>query len=454
MVTKSRPRGFTLVELLVVIAIIGILVALLLPAIQAAREAARRNQCTNKLKQIGIALLNHHDVQKSFPLLTMGIPSTSQPPTNPFPVLYSTTAANPGAVNVWGTKPAAGSPQVTASATSPPAGYSWFVRILPFMEESVTYNNISNISNRFTYPAMALTGGAGIGTTAGPGLRYNAGGSNTAKPWYRHFATLDLDEVRCPSFAGDIPSSYQFYAQYSSQAQPDPPTPEPPQPWFLVTTNYKAMAATHFACMQNPVNITAGQTLFMEPPNGIIIPPLNAAAKGTSLRSVTDGSSKTIIVAESKEQAYSSWYDGTTSWVVATALGSAALTNQTFTARNPVQPWRPTILPPAGAGPNAQPTMFWTFASNPITGINYGPKFDTSRNFNNLSSGGTVLGPNPPGPAWGWGPSSDHSGGIVLHCWADAHVTGLPEDVDAIVYIQLCTRAGRETASDPTTAGG
>lgn len=98
-------KGFTLVELLVVIAIIGILVGLLLPAVQAAREAARRMQCSNNLKQLGLALQNYHDTHKGFP-----------------------TVVNYG--------PGKATPYATAYH------HTWLTSILPFFEQNALYNSI------------------------------------------------------------------------------------------------------------------------------------------------------------------------------------------------------------------------------------------------------------------------------------------------------------------------
>lgn len=116
--SQRRPTGFTLVELLVVIAIIGILVGLLLPAVQSARESARRMQCSNNLKQIGLAA---HNYESAFKLLPSG---------------YVTFATSNGNGPLW----AAIDPQTWDAAP----GWAWSTLLLPFMEQTPLANSLQS----------------------------------------------------------------------------------------------------------------------------------------------------------------------------------------------------------------------------------------------------------------------------------------------------------------------
>ena len=116
-----KRRGFTLIELLVVIAIIAVLIALLLPAVQAAREAARRSQCVNNLKQLGLAAQNYVSSNNVFP------PQTSWP----------TAAAN-----------------VTGNTLGLQWGFNWYYAVFPFLEETPIYNAVNFNLTPFDYSQL------------------------------------------------------------------------------------------------------------------------------------------------------------------------------------------------------------------------------------------------------------------------------------------------------------
>jgi prepilin-type N-terminal cleavage/methylation domain-containing protein/prepilin-type processing-associated H-X9-DG protein len=129
--------GFTLIELLVVIAIIAILIALLLPAVQQAREAARRTQCKNNLKQLGIALHNYHDTHSVLPGVKVWKPQSANNDC-------------PGGGNSWTNQ----------------GGWSWRVMILPYIEQSTMYSKIdfANHHSQAACPGSTNSWGAFTGT--------------------------------------------------------------------------------------------------------------------------------------------------------------------------------------------------------------------------------------------------------------------------------------------------
>jgi prepilin-type N-terminal cleavage/methylation domain-containing protein/prepilin-type processing-associated H-X9-DG protein len=167
-----RRRGFTLIELLVVIAIIGVLIALLLPAVQSAREAARRAQCTNNLKQIGLAFHNYLSANDTAP---------------PLMIIYSPV----GSLN-------------TAQAFSPLA------RMLPFLEQTQIYNAINfNVGPRW---------GVTAGTTANAGM---FGSTADCDIWGVMNATATANQIisfLCPSDT-DLSNLtfFRFYANGPNQ---------------------------------------------------------------------------------------------------------------------------------------------------------------------------------------------------------------------------------------------
>jgi prepilin-type N-terminal cleavage/methylation domain-containing protein len=323
--TISKNRGgFTLVELLVVIAIIGTLVGLLLPAVQQAREAARRSSCTNQTKQLALACLNYESTRKRLP------------------------SANDRDNNT--------------------AGWSWIVMILPFIEESNMYNGLSGTTNRFA-----------TGYTAAGSLSTN--GSVVSR--------ILLPQLVCPS---------------STQTNPINTSNE------SALTNYKACAGVDLvsSSVARSVDTTGGGVLTMQTwqqlPTGAS--PGTVSLGGVDLRQVGDGLSKTVMIGETcEETALATWPQGLTSWITPTDVTTTSVSNGT-----------------------------WTAASVAVA----------NKKIGRSNAGGTSW----TGYGASRGASSFHTGGLILHGYADGHTSAFNQEIDPAVLFAVYSRNAAEPVAE------
>ena len=329
--SKTR-RGFTLVELLVVIAIIGTLVGLLLPAVQQAREAARRSACGNNMKQLCLANLNFESTRKRFP-------SANDRDGN------ATSLVN--------------------------SGWSWIVMVLPFVEEVNMHTNLSSATNRFA------TGYSASQTLAGSGSVVTR---------------ILLPQLVCPS---------------STLTNPINSSDE------SALTNYKGIAGVSLQSATCPQSLdTAGSgVLTLQTWQPL---PTGAAAASTSLggldlRQIGDGLSKTAMLAETAQSdTTATWARGATAWITASkATTGVTVANGT-----------------------------WTGATAANRNIGKDGATDANQQWNGYSN------------TLNRGASSFHTGGLVIHGYADGHTSAVPQEVDPNVLFAIYSRNGSEAVTE------
>jgi prepilin-type N-terminal cleavage/methylation domain-containing protein/prepilin-type processing-associated H-X9-DG protein len=262
---RSKPRvGFTLIELLVVIAIIAVLIALLLPAVQSAREAARRAQCVNNLKQLGLAHLNFESVNGYYPPDVDYLTPPYLPDTDP-------------------------SVQGVGSNGQENAGN--FMRVLPYMEQQNVYNLVN--FNRGAFDQVNVPPIVG-----GPGALYNGVGQNSAY-------SIVMNAFICPS--SPAPSSINYYntcwsgyGNGSGSPIPSPPTQNWGRSDYFPTCGFHGsllqalgFPSAYVTAFGNDSGTIANIATFNPTTNlvGTPIPHIRIA-------SVTDGTSNTIMLGE------------------------------------------------------------------------------------------------------------------------------------------------------------
>jgi hypothetical protein len=269
------------------------------------------------------------------------------------------------------------------------------------MEEVGLYNGIATTSTTATVNSR-FAGSPVAATTL------NSVGGQMA-------ATVVLSPLRCPTFAGN--SSVE-----NSQTGPSNGlswTDDYGTANAIAITNYKANAGTHIIASGTHSNNGAVGYPTTAPPAAAVAP-TTSRPRGLTVGSLGDGTSKTILAAETRERGYSSWIDGSTSWVVAS--------NCAATANFANGQWNSaTTTKVVQAAPSVVGASLNFPAANNATG-----KFLTSTQWALYGDG------------MGFGASSDHSGGIVMHVFADGHVGQVTTDIDPSVFMALYSRASGE----------
>ena len=415
-------KGFTLVELLVVIAIIGVLVALLLPAVQAAREAARRNSCLNNIKQLALGLHLYHDQRNVLPLASTG---------------YFNPAAQVG------------------EATD---GYSWLFQILPGLEGGNLYDRVKNSQQS---DGSGPLGDGSAGLKQGPFeplviIDPDATGDK------KYAITQVIEAFVCPSYPGSPTTKGKLYGPGA-----------PSNGKSAAVGNYVAIPSTHYnddgAGNANDGGVsgslfdsTSGSSRKSKAGNGVLVfaqtrtdgaqdtankpltsilqkPKSGSRPKGINFAGIRDGTSNTILFAESREDRYAAWMSGLSMYVVAAdPAGPGELVQK-------IKPGGTTSRQPAvlkwddgdtlgQTALNVGSAVKLSGGDNAAEGIN-DPDVPSARFYAKEFAHGDK-------PRW-FGPSSAHPGS-TQHAFGDAHGKSINDDVDRDVYLQLVTRAGSE----------